>query len=180
MTEKNTVSQAEAKTNASLISKFLFTFLFIFLIWLAFTSTFALQEVVMGVVVSFIIAIYGYKTFTSLGLANLSPKRLLYIVEYIFVFLWALIKANFHVAMIVINPKLPINPGIVEFESKLNSDFAKMILANSITLTPGTFTVDIVENRFYIHWLTVEATDPEEVYKEIAYPFEKILLKIYQ
>jgi len=55
-----------------------------------------------------------------------------------------------------------------------------MILANSITLTPGTFTVDIVENRYYIHWLEVSATDEENVYKEIAESFEKILLKIYQ
>jgi multicomponent Na+:H+ antiporter subunit E len=96
------------------------------------------------------------------------------------VFITALIKANFHVAKIVLSPKLPINPGIVEFETNLKSDFAKMVLANSITLTPGTFTVDIVENRYYIHWLEVSATDEESVYKEIAESFEKILLKIYE
>ena len=55
-----------------------------------------------------------------------------------------------------------------------------MILANSITLTPGTFTVDVIENRFYVHWLEVETEDSEKVYKAIAESFEKILLKIYE
>ena len=176
MADKPTVQESQA----SKISKFIFTAIFVFLIWLAFTTTFALPEVITGVVVSLIIAYYGYRSFTSLGLKSITPKRFLYMVEYIFVFLWALIKANLNVAKIVLTPKMPIKPGIVEFESKLKSDYAKMILANSITLTPGTFTVDIVDNRFYIHWLVVEATDPDEAYKLIAEPFEKILLKIYE
>ncbi|RLD53127.1 MAG: Na+/H+ antiporter subunit E, partial [Bacteroidetes bacterium] len=76
-------------------------------------------------------------------------------------------------------PKLPINPGIVEFESKLSSPFAKMLLANSITLTPGTLTVDIIDNKFFIHWLYVTGTDEETAYREIAKQFEDILIKIY-
>ncbi len=164
---------------ANKLSKFLFTWIIVFLIWLAFTSTFALAEVIAGTIVSFIIAIYNYDYFTNIGLRSFSPRRIMYLIQYIFVFLWELLKANFNVARIVLTPSLPINPGIVEFESKLKSDFAKLVLANSITLTPGTFTIDFVDNRFYIHWLEVSATQPEEVYKAIAEPFEKILLKIF-
>ena len=91
----------------------------------------------------------------------------------------ALIKANFDVARRVVNPKLPINQGIVSFESKLHNDFAKMVLANSITLTPGTLTVDVIGNKFYIHWIDVTTENKEEIYNEIAAPFEKVLLKIY-
>ena len=160
-------------------SKFLFTWILVFLIWLAFTSTFELWEVIAGVIVSFVIAIYNYNYFTEIGLKSFSPRRLMYLLWYILVFLWALLKANLNVARLVLTPSLPITPGIVEFESKLNSDFAKLVLANSITLTPGTFTIDYVDNRFYIHWLEATTTDPEEAYKEIAYPFEKILLKIF-
>jgi len=100
-------------------------------------------------------------------------------VVYVLNFLWLMVKANFNVARIVLTPSLPINPGIVEFDTKLTNEYAKMVLANSITLTPGTFTVDVVGSRFYIHWLDVKTTDPDEVYKEIAEPFEKILLKIF-
>lgn len=161
------------------ISKFLFTWIVVFLVWLAFTSSFEVVELVTGVIVSFIIAIFNFSFFTNIGLKSFSPKRVLYFFQYNIIFVIALIKSNFNVARIVLTPSLPINTGIVEFETKLESDFAKMVLANSITLTPGTFTIDFVDNKFYVHWLEVKTTDPEEVYKEIAEPFEKILLKIF-
>jgi multicomponent Na+:H+ antiporter subunit E len=109
----------------------------------------------------------------------MAPSHIIHFIKYFFVFLGALLKANFDVARRVINPKLPINPGIVSFETKLNNDFAKMVLANSITLTPGTLTIDVVDNTFYVHWIDVTTENKEEIYNEIAAPFEKILLKIY-
>ena len=121
---------------ASKLSKFLFTWIMVFLIWLAFTSTFAAAEVITGIILSFIIAIYNYKYFTQIGLKSFGPRKLVLLAWYILVFIWALIKSNFNVARIVLTPSLPITPGIVEFESKLKSDFAKLVLANSITLTP--------------------------------------------
>ena len=161
------------------ISKFVYAWGFIFAIWLAFTTTFELSEVLVGLVASFVISFFSMDSFSKTGLKSLAPKKILYTIQYGFVFFVALIKSNLHVAKIVISPKLKINPGIVEFETKLESDFAKMLLANSITLTPGTLSVDIVDNRLFIHWLEVSETEPEKVYKEIAQPFEKILLKIY-
>jgi len=166
-------------TSVSKLNRFIYTWLILFLVWLGFTTTFAFAEVVTGVLLSFVVAIFSYKSFTQAGLKSFSPKRLLYMVQYFFVFMIALIKANFDVARIVINPKLPINPGIVEVDSKLTSPFAKMILANSITLTPGTLTVDIIDNKFFIHWLYVAGTDQETTYREIAKQFEDILIKIY-
>ncbi|RLD32923.1 MAG: Na+/H+ antiporter subunit D, partial [Bacteroidetes bacterium] len=99
--------------------------------------------------------------------------------KYILVLLVALIKSNFDVARRVLTPSLPINPGIVKFKSKLPTEFSRMVLANSITLTPGTLSIDIIEDTFYIHWIDVKTTDPEEAFKEIAGQFEKILLKIF-
>ena len=161
------------------ISKLAFTWLIIFILWLAFTASFELYEVITGLSISLVISLLTYKSFTTRGVKGLSPIKLIFVFKYIIVFLIALVKANFHVARIVLSPKLPINPGIVEFESKLDSDFAKMILANSITLTPGTLSVDVIENRFYVHWLEVKDTNPEVAYKEIGKRFEDILLKIY-
>jgi len=100
-------------------------------------------------------------------------------IVYILVFLRELIKANFDVARRVITPSLPINPGIVKFKTNLKSDYAKMVLANSITLTPGTLSVDIVDDTFYVHWIDVKSTDPEQAFKYVAETFEKILLKIF-
>ncbi len=162
------------------MSRFTFTFLIYILIWTAFTSSFDPQELVTGAVLSFIVATFSYKSFTSEGLSYLHPRKLFYIVKYLIVFFIALVKANFDVAWRVINPKLPINPGIVTYKTNLKSDTAKMFLANSITLTPGTLTVDVIDDKLYIHWIDVKSTDPETIYKEIGAAFEEILKEIFQ
>ena len=149
------------------------------LVWIAFTNTFATQEVVTGLILTAIISLLAIRLFTCCDLRILSPGKLIYLIQYIFVFMIALIKSNLDVARRVLSPSLPINPGIVKFKTKLTKNFAKMVLANSITLTPGTLSIDIVDDTFYIHWIDVKTTDPVQAYKEIAEPFEKILLKIF-
>jgi len=161
------------------IKKFLYTFVIVLLIWYGFTTSLAPAEIITGVIVSLLIAYVSVKNFNCCDPILLMPSHILHFIKYFFVFIGALIKANLDVARRVISPDLPINPGIVTFKTKLTNDFAKMVLANSITLTPGTLTIDIIKNKFYIHWIDVTTEDPEQVYKEIAEPFEKILLKIY-
>jgi multicomponent Na+:H+ antiporter subunit E len=79
----------------------------------------------------------------------------------------------------VITPSLPINPGIVEVKTKLKSNMGRMILANSITLTPGTLTIDIKDDTLYIHWIDVKTEDVNEATEQIVRKFEKYLEKIY-
>ena len=166
------------KSNFS-ISKFIYTFIIVLLIWYAFTTSLQPAEIVLGIILSLIIAWITIKNFNCCSPILITPSHIGYFIKYFFVFLGALIKANLDVAKRVISPKLPINPGIVSFKTKLTNDFAKMVLANSITLTPGTLTIDVVDDTFYIHWIDVTTNDNEQIYKEIAEPFEKILLKIY-
>ncbi len=160
-------------------SKFLYNWLLMFVVWIGFTTSFQIPEVITGAIVSFIVVLITAKYFSCCGLEILLPNRLFYIGKYLVVFLIALLKANFDVAKRVVSPSLPINPGIVEFETKLNNEFAKMVLANSITLTPGTLSVDMVGNRFYIHWIDVVSEDHEEAHRLIAKDFEDILIKIF-
>lgn len=110
---------------------------------------------------------------------KLTPAALLYTFIYIIVFLYELIKSNLDVARRVITPSLPINPGIVEVKTRLRSKMGRMILANSITLTPGTLTIDIVEDTLYIHWIDVQTRDTREATEKIVRKFEKYLEKIY-
>lgn len=99
---------------------------------------------------------------------------------YIIILFFEIIKANFDVASRVIRPSLPINPGVVIIQTKLKSDIAKTILANSITLTPGTFTLDIQEDKMLIHWIDVKATEIEKATELIGGRFEKYLRMIFQ
>ncbi len=169
----------QTKNLASKPVRFFYSWLVFFLVWLAFTTTLQLAEVLTGLAVTFVLALISYETFTGWGFKGIKLGNIWWSIVYIFNFIWLMVKANLNVARIVLTPSLPINPGIVEFETKLTNEYAKVVLANSITLTPGTFTVDVVGNKFYIHWLDVTVTDPQEVYREIAEPFERILLKIF-
>ena len=161
------------------IGKFVYTFFIVLVIWYAFTTSLQPAEIATGVLVSLFISYITVVNFNCCDPILFAPSHILYFIKYFFVFLGALFKANFDVAKRVINPNLPINPGIVSFETQLQNDFAKMVLANSITLTPGTLTIDVVDNMFYVHWIDVTTEDKQEIYNEIAAPFEKILLKIY-
>jgi len=96
------------------------------------------------------------------------------------ILIWECIKANFDVAYRVLHPAMPIKPGIVKFKLNLQSDFARTMLANSITMTPGTIAVDIVGDYLYVHWIYVSSEDPEEYSQKIAGRFEKYIKKTFE
>ncbi len=111
------------------------------------------------------------------------PMRILtFIFHYMPVFTWELIKANFDVAYRVLHPGLPINPGIVKLKTGLKSDMGLTFLANSITLTPGTLTVDVDKEQgiLYIHWIYVRGRDIDSASRAIGGRFEPILRRIFE
>lgn len=99
---------------------------------------------------------------------------------YIFVFSWECLKANLDVAYRVLHPDLPIKPGIVKVKTNLKTHVARTTLANSITMTPGTLTVDIIDDYFYVHWIYVKSTDPAKYAEDISGRFEKYIKKIFE
>jgi multicomponent Na+:H+ antiporter subunit E len=138
-----------------------------------------MQEIWAGLAVAALVSLFTLKMEPVLGDIRLTPKSLAYSVIYIFVFLKELVVSNIDVAGRVINPKLPIKPGIVRVKTKLNSRIAKTILANSITLTPGTLTVDIKDEYLYIHWIEIKHDDLEGATQDIVAKFEKYLEVIF-
>ena len=80
----------------------------------------------------------------------------------------------------IIHPRLPINPGIVKIKTALVSPLAHAFLANYITLTPGTLTIDIEGEYLYIHWIYVVTEDMERATGIIAGRFEPILKKVFE
>ena len=74
---------------------------------------------------------------------------------FLIILAWQVIRANFVLALIVIKPRLHIDPVIVEFNTELTGDFKQTILASSITLTPGTLTVDAQDNDIIVHCLDI-------------------------
>jgi multicomponent Na+:H+ antiporter subunit E len=162
------------------IKSFFWLFFFLFALWLLLTSTFNTQELLIGVSVCFLIALITHKFYIKLGFPSVSPRKFYFSLVYILVLFYEIIKANLDVAQRVIRPSLPINPGVVIIKTCLRSDIAKTILANSITLTPGTFTLDIQGNKLLIHWIDVEAADIDAATNVIGERFEKYLRIIFQ
>ena len=103
-----------------------------------------------------------------------------YLILYLFIFIWECLKANFDVAYRVLHPAMPIKPGIVKVKISLKTDLARTILASSITMTPGTITVDMTDDLLYVHWIYVSSTDPEVYSKKVAGRFEKYIKKIFE
>jgi len=161
------------------IKNFIYLFIFLITIWLALTTTFQWQELSVGILISLVLALFLNKNYLKLGLPPLSIKRIIFFILYIFVLFIEIIKANFDVAYRVIHPKMPIKPGIIIIKTELKQDIAKMILANSITLTPGTFTLDIKGDELLIHWIYVRSEKIDESTKIIGQKFEKYLKVVF-
>lgn len=73
--------------------------------------------------------------------------------------LLSIIKANLQVAYLILHPRMPIDPALIRFRAHLRSKVALVTLANSITLTPGTVTVDLEEDRYVVHALVPQAAE---------------------
>lgn len=150
-----------------------------FVLWLALSSKFDWPELICGGLVCLIISLFAAHMYSRLGFPPLSIKTVLFFLIYMIVLFWEITKANFDVAYRVIHPKMPIKPGIVVIKTSLKSDIAKLILANSITLTPGTFTLDVIGDKLLIHWINVKAEDIDEATSLIGQRFEKYLRIIF-
>jgi multicomponent Na+:H+ antiporter subunit E len=158
-------------------------FVVAFIVWCILCWIPDTQHLIAGVVVSLIVAVVMGSMFVTRPHMFFNPIRIFYFLFwYIPVFIWELIKANFDVAYRVIHPSMPIKPGIVRLKTELKSDTGLTFLANSITLTPGTLTVDIDKDKciLYIHWINVTGSDPETTYREIGNRFEPMLKKIFE
>ena len=140
------------------------------------------QSLLIGVFVSAFVAFLTGDLFPGRIKALFNPRRYLWALYYIPVFLWECLKANIDVAYRVLHPDLPIRPGIVKIKTNLKSDIALTFLANSITLTPGTMCVDIdkKEGILYIHWINVLDDSIDGATKIISAKFERIIKGIFE
>ena len=157
------------------LRSFFYLFLFTLLIWLCLTSSLHYHELLTGIFISLLLAVFSHTQYYELGLPPLTVKKFIFFILYLIVLFKEIIKANFDVAYRIIHPKMPIKPGIIVITTELKQNIAKMMLANSITLTPGTFTLDILGDNLLIHWINVRTEDKEEATQIIGKRFEKYL-----
>lgn len=152
-----------------------------FIVWLLLTWTLEVQVVIAGLAASIVVALLFHEILPKEHHVFVSPVRIFWLLVYIPVFFYYVIIANLDVVYRALHPKMPIHPGIVKIKTDLKTESAITALANSITLTPGTLTVDLTDDGFlYIHWINVKSTETEEATKHIAQRFEWFLKKIFE
>lgn len=128
-----------------------------FLIWIIFNGQFTLEIAAFGLVISgamywFMCKFLDYKPQSDLILC----KRFFLILHYVFVLVTEILKANGAVFKMIYSSKYQLEPAVVHFKVPLQSNFARVLLANSITLTPGTITVSLKDDEYTVHCLDKE------------------------
>jgi len=144
------------------VSGFWLTFITLFGFWLLLSGRLDMMHLGLGLVCSLLVALFSHDLLIRDSGGTL--RRLVIFIRFIPFLGWLVLQiiiANIDVARRVVDPKMPILPGIIKFRSNLKSDVAQTTLATSITLTPGTMTVDVVGGDFYIHCLAIE--DEEKI-----------------
>ena len=131
----------------------------LFVFWFIFTAKTNWHHLLLGAVVSLFVSVFSFYLLAGRLDPHLNAGFALKFPVFAALLFWEIIKANWDVLKRVFAPSFPISPRIVEFDSYLESDIAKTILANSITLTPGTVTIEIEGSRFYIHCLAEDFTE---------------------
>lgn len=95
-------------------------------------------------------------------------------------FLVELVKSAWRVAVLVLKPRMDLKPGIFAYPLKVESDFEITLLANLITLTPGTLSVDVSEDRSTLYVHAIDCSDPEAARADIATGFEAKILEAFR
>ena len=162
------------------------TFVVCYIFWVLLTWSFTAQELAIGAVVSLAVALFSARFFIhekAFWLFN--PVKLLNgLVFWLGTFIVEMVKANVDVAKRCFTGCKDINPGIVKVPVDLKSDYGQAALANAITLTPGTITMDVAEEDgqtyYYIHWIDVQKPSGKEAGDAIKGTLEKGLRRVWE
>lgn len=154
-------------------------FVTLMLFWLMLNSRLEADILIVGSIISLAITLLyrnGLSFFTEF---RFTPAAFVAGFRYYGYFFKELFKSNLTLAAIVLSPSLPVNPAIIKVRTKLKSRMGRLMLANSITLTPGTLTVEMEGEWLYIHCVTLASADLEEATAQIISGFESYLEVMY-
>jgi len=135
-------------------------YLLLLFLWIFLNGKITPEIVLLGAVLVALIGLLIYRLFgygPSKDLRFLRKIPLL--IVYFFVLMWEILKANISVISFILSSHPAIRPTIVTFAPEVTSEFGRYLLANSITLTPGTITVDVTDGVFTVHCLKASLLD---------------------
>ena len=139
--------------------------LLLFALWVVLSEKFDLFHLGIGAMSSLCVALGTYRllllppVIVPHGTHPMTTIPWLRLLVYVLWLFWQIVLSSIQVAIIVVHPKMPISPCLIRFRTNLPHTLARLTLATSITLTPGTVTVDVQEDEFLVHALTTQSAN---------------------
>ena len=146
------------------------------LAWAAVSGSFSMPNLILGFVLGMVVLFLIREQVGTLGYLSRARK----LMSLMLLFLVELAKSAAKVAKLALTPNLDLKPGFFAYELKTDHDFEITILANLITLTPGTLSVDVSEDKkfLYVHAVTID--DVEAMREDIANGFERKIMEAFR
>lgn len=146
------------------------------LIWTAVSGSFSLPNFVFGFLLGTATLYLIREQVGSLGYFARSVR----VISLAWLFLYELVLSAWRVALLVLSPNMALKPGIFAYPLKVDRDFEITLLANLITLTPGTLSVDVSEDRRFLYVHAIDCSDPDALRRDIAEGFETKIMEAFR
>ena len=143
-------------------------------VWAAITGNFAPGNLVLGFALGFLVLFFARRVIGSADYA----RRLIQAIGLAAYFLWELILSNLRVAADVLRPKLRLRPGVIAIPLDARTDVEIVLLANLITVTPGSLSLDVSADRQTLYLHVMHFDDPEAVQRKVKEGFERRILAV--
>ena len=165
-------------------NKKIYIIILLYLVWILISSNLSPTSLILGLVISLSVnLVISYSSFTK-KVAEKFIKNIFSFIYYGIIIAGQVFIASYKVAYFVLNPNLDFKPGILKTKVDLGNENQIMkltILANIITLTPGTVAIsaNINNNLLYIHWIHMECGSEEECKLKMMGDFDKIVRRLF-
>lgn len=146
------------------------------LAWAAIAGNFSILNIFVGFMFG-LLAIWLVREQLGAGVYFRKSRK---IISLMFLFLYELVLSTVKVAILVIKPKLDFEPGIIAYPLAVKSDSEITLLANLITLTPGTLSVDVSDDKKTLYVHAIDATDPAGIIADISSGFERKVIEVFE
>ncbi len=151
-----------------------------FLIWMIFNGRMTVEIAAIGALISIMLDLFVRKVLKlNLTASNLFRFIKIFpdIILYMIILLIEIVRANFSIIKLVLAPQIEVEPCLVRFKTPLKTEAARVALANSITLTPGTITVSLEGSELLVHALNREIAKGLEssIFERLLSRMERVL-----
>jgi multicomponent Na+:H+ antiporter subunit E len=160
---------------------FVACFVLSYVAWLFFNLSIGASALLIGIPVALVSAAISSRfLFRSLEAKHFTPGRAIGIAIYSIDFAIALLKANWFMIKIILTPNPELKPAVLRLPLRTSSEFVTAGVSNSITLTPGTLTIDAKDEFLYVHWIVASELETEKAKGEIVGNFETNMKRIFE